>query len=61
LLAAEKLPQAVIIVGQDASLPEQFAAQELCRYIQRIRIGMRYVMGSEWRISSVCPILKWLE
>ncbi|RKY64660.1 MAG: hypothetical protein DRQ02_11195, partial [Candidatus Latescibacterota bacterium] len=28
--------QAVIVVGKDAPLPEQFAAQELCRYIQRI-------------------------
>ena len=36
LLTTEKLPQAVIIVDQDALLPEQFAAQELRCYIQRI-------------------------
>ena len=36
VLAAEKSPRATIILGQNASLPEEFAAQEFCRYIQRI-------------------------
>jgi len=36
LLTAEKSPWLTIVVGKDAPLPEQFAAQELCRYVQRI-------------------------